>query len=173
MTVTVKSHDAASFIVRPHWRAVVLVGGGALLALISWALMRAALGLAPAEPMFTPVVAVHLATIVPAIPIGMVLLLSRKGTRRHRRMGVAWMTLMMLAAATSFGIRHNNGGALSWIHLFSAYTLVAVPAALWAIRSRRVELHARLLKGLFAGALIVAGLFTFVPGRIMYRWAFG
>jgi uncharacterized membrane protein len=27
--------------------------------------------------------------------------------------------------------------------------------------------------GLFAGALVIAGLFTFVPGRIMYHVAFG
>ena len=33
--------------------------------------------------------------------------------------------------------------------------------------------HKLTMLGLFSGALIIAGIFTFVPGRIMHRVVFG
>jgi uncharacterized membrane protein len=33
--------------------------------------------------------------------------------------------------------------------------------------------HKLTILGLFAGALVIAGIFTLSPGRIMYRLAFG
>lgn len=171
-TAPTRRVSPSPFTIGPAFRWAVILGGGLLLVLVALALGRAALGLAPSERMFTPMVALHLASVVPAIPLGMVVLLSRKGDARHRLRGGVWMALMLVAAASSFGIRHNNEGALSWIHIFSFYVLTAIPLAIWSARTRRVALHARLLKGMFLGALIIAGLATFVPGRIMFRWAF-
>jgi uncharacterized membrane protein len=44
-----------------------------------------------------------------------------------------------------------------------------------ALRARRhdVDGHRKRMLGLFFGALVIAGAFTFVPGRIMYKVAFG
>jgi uncharacterized membrane protein len=33
--------------------------------------------------------------------------------------------------------------------------------------------HARTVIGMFLGGLVIAGLFTFLPGRIMHAVAFG
>jgi uncharacterized membrane protein len=40
-------------------------------------------------------------------------------------------------------------------------------------RGHRVTQHRNAMIAMFAGALLIAGLFTFVPGRIMYAVAFG
>ena len=36
-----------------------------------------------------------------------------------------------------------------------------------------VRRHQRAMIGLFAGALVIAGVFTFLPGRIMHAVLFG
>jgi len=40
-------------------------------------------------------------------------------------------------------------------------------------RQHQVERHRRAMLGLFAGALVVAGTFTLLPGRIMHSVVFG
>jgi len=40
-------------------------------------------------------------------------------------------------------------------------------------RRGNIRGHKRSMIGLFAGALIIAGIFTFVPGRIMHAVLFG
>jgi uncharacterized membrane protein len=48
-----------------------------------------------------------------------------------------------------------------------------LPVAVWRAHKHKVEQHRRAMLGLFVGALVIAGLFTFVPGRIMYAVIFG
>jgi uncharacterized membrane protein len=40
-------------------------------------------------------------------------------------------------------------------------------------RPRPVRGHRRIMIFIFSGALVVAGLFTFIPGRIMHSVVFG
>jgi uncharacterized membrane protein len=46
------------------------------------------------------------------------------------------------------------------------------PAVIHAMR-HRVKDHRKAMVGLFTGALVIAGLFTFWPGRIMHAVLFG
>ena len=55
----------------------------------------------------------------------------------------------------------------TWIHLFTLLTLVTLPLAIYKIRRGNVKGHAASMKGLFIGGLVVAGIFTLVPGRIL------
>jgi uncharacterized membrane protein len=48
-----------------------------------------------------------------------------------------------------------------------------LPLGVWHAHNHRVQRHRLTMIGLFAGALVVAGLFTFVPGRIMHKVIFG
>jgi uncharacterized membrane protein len=66
-----------------------------------------------------------------------------------------------------------NHGAMSWIHLLSGWTIIALPIAVYAARRHKVSLHRRFMTGLFVGGLIVAGGFAFLPGRLMWRVFFG
>jgi len=115
----------------------------------------------------------HIAGALFALLIGTVLLVGIKGTAVHRGLGWAWVLAMTVTAISSLFIRQINGGALSLIHLLSGWTLIGLPMGVWAVRRGRIRAHARHMTGLFIGALIVAGAFAFVPGRLMWSLFFG
>jgi uncharacterized membrane protein len=54
----------------------------------------------------------------------------------------------------------------------SIFTLVMLPLGVWFAHGHRVIDHRRVMIGIFSGALVVAGLFTLVPGRIMHAVIF-
>jgi uncharacterized membrane protein len=60
-----------------------------------------------------------------------------------------------------------------WIHLFTLLTLWTVPTAYFAVRQGKIKTHQRKMVLLYLGALVIAGGFTFVPGRYMYEVFFG
>lgn len=109
-------------------------------------------------------VAVHLGTVLPALVLGLAILIRRKGGATHRRLGFVWMGLMVATAVASFWIRGANG-AFSGIHLFSIGALVAVPMAIWRARVRDIRAHRQIMVSLYIG-LIVAGGFALDPNRI-------
>lgn len=158
----------------PAMRAMVLVAGGGLSAMAAVALGRAALGLAPAAPAVREVaVALHLATVLPALPLGLYLLLARKGAPRHRLLGKVWVMLMLVAALSALGIRHLNHGQFSAIHLFVPLTVIGLWRAVASARSGRIATHRTTMIALYLGGLIGAGAFAFAPARIMGLWLFG
>jgi len=117
----------------------------------------------------TPVLQVHISAATLALGIGGVLLAGIKGNRLHRALGWTWAAAMATTAITSLFIRELNDGAFSWIHLLSGWTLVILPMALYAARRHEVAHHRGRMTGLFVGALLIAGMFTFCPGRLMWR----
>ena len=120
-----------------------------------------------------PAIKVHLVGIAAAIVIGLVLLAGVKGRRMHRVLGWTWVAAMGTVALSSLFIRIVNHGQLSWIHLLTGWTLIALPMGVAFARTHRVKMHARMMTGLFVGGLAVAGLFTFTPGRLMWTVFFG
>lgn len=120
-----------------------------------------------------PAIKLHLAGVAAAIGIGVVLMTGRKGRLMHRVLGWAWVLAMGTVAVSSLFIRIVNHGQLSYIHLLTGWTLVALPMGVAFARTHRVKMHARMMTGLFVGGLVVAGLFTFAPGRLMWQIVFG
>jgi uncharacterized membrane protein len=118
-------------------------------------------------------VQIHLAAVMIALVIGIMLLVGVKGARRHRALGWTWVLAMATAAVSSLFIRVVNHGQFSLIHLVSGWVILALPVAVAAARRHKVYLHARLMTGLFVGGLILAGLMAFTPGRLMWRLVFG
>lgn len=114
---------------------------------------------------------VHLATVLPALPLGAVVLIRRKGDRTHRLLGRLWAVLMMVAAASSFGL-HSLTGHLSWIHGLSAFTLAAIPRAVLLAMRGDIVRHRRAMSMVFL-ALVIAGCFTLLPGRLLGGWLYG
>jgi uncharacterized membrane protein len=120
------------------------------------------------------VVQVHAFAALAAFVLGVVQLAAPKGTLPHRTLGYVWVGLMLIVAASSFAIQGmRQVGRFSAIHLLSIMVLVLVPMAVLAARRKHISTHSKAMMGLFAGALVIAGLFTLVPGRIMYRAVFG
>lgn len=115
--------------------------------------------------------AIHLFTVIPAVPLGIYIFLRPKGTTGHKRAGRVWVALMVITAIDSFWIRSSNGG-IGPIHIFSCITLISVARALFAIKRGDMLAHEQAMTGCFIG-LLVAGLFSFMPGRILGTLVFG
>ena len=118
--------------------------------------------------------ALHAFAAIGAFVLGIVQLALPKGTGWHRTLGWAWVALMAWVALSSFSISFlRQLGPFSFIHLISIFVLVQLPVGVLAARRRNIGMHRRVMISLFAGALVVAGAFTFMPGRLMHEVAFG
>lgn len=121
-----------------------------------------------------PAIPLHAFAAMAAFVLGIVQFAAPKGTLPHRTIGWIWVLLMIGVAASSFWIHQIRlVGPFSPIHLLSIFTLVMLPLAVWRAHTHRVADHRRIMIMTFIGALVVAGLFTLVPGRIMHRVIFG
>jgi len=151
------------------YERVLSVGAVLLLLAMGAALVR---GAASWERV-PPFVWGHLGTVAVALALTPAMLLRPRGTRRHRLLGRVWIVAMLLTATSTFFVQMSRPGHYSWIHLFAVWTVLAAPYAWWTARTHRVEAHRGSVRGLVTGALLVAGFFTFVPGRVMGNWLFG
>ena len=121
-----------------------------------------------------PSIQLHAIAAMAAFALGAVQLAAPKGTLPHRTLGWIWVVLMFVVAATSFWIHELRlWGPWSPIHLLAIFTLVMLPLAVLHARRHRVVSHRNAMISIFIGALVIAGLFTFLPGRIMHAVAFG
>ena len=121
-----------------------------------------------------PVIQAHAFAAMGAFALGLVQLAAPKGTLPHRTIGYIWAALMIVICVTSFWIQDLRvWGPWSPIHLLSIFTLVTLPFAILHARRHRVLQHRNAMIAMFAGALLIAGLFTFVPGRIMHAVVLG
>ena len=116
----------------------------------------------------------HAYAALGAFVLGAVQLAGVKGTTRHRTLGYTWAALMLIVAISSFWVHEIRlWGPWSPIHLLSIFTLVMLPLGLWAAHSHAVSRHRSTMIGLYLRALVIAGLFTLAPGRVMHRIVFG
>lgn len=166
----------------PSIAALVLLGVPVVAYLAADGGRVALLGFSLRAPDFGPLAAapsaiqIHVAAALTALAIGTVLLIGVKGTRLHRGLGWVWVLAMGTTAVSSFFIHAINPGGpagLSLIHLLSGWTVVGLPMAVYAARRHKVQAHRRAMTGMFVGGLIVAGLLTFLPGRLMWAVFFG
>lgn len=116
----------------------------------------------------------HAFAALAALAMGGAQLALPKGTTRHRVMGYAWAALMLVIAISSFWIQQIRLiGPFSPIHILSIIVLITVPPAVWHAHRHRVAKHRRVMISLYVFALIGAGVFTLLPGRIMHAVVFG
>ena len=121
-----------------------------------------------------PAIPVHAFAAMAAFALGVVQFAAPKGTLPHRAVGWIWVGLMAIVAASSFWIHEIRLlGPWSPIHLLSIFTLIMLPIAVWRARQHRVADHRRIMTMTFVGALVIAGLFTLLPGRVMHAVVFG
>jgi uncharacterized membrane protein len=122
----------------------------------------------------SPIIQAHAFAAMMAFALGVVQLAAPKGTIPHRTVGWIWVVLMAVVAVSSFWIHDIRMiGPFSPIHLLSIFTLAMLVLAVMHARRHRVDRHRKAMTTIFIGALIIAGVFTFLPGRIMHAVAFG
>ena len=121
-----------------------------------------------------PEIPVHALAAMAAFVLGVIQFAAPKGTLPHRTVGWIWVLLMLGVAISSFWIHLIRlWGPWSPIHLLSIFTLITVPLGVWCAHRHRVIAHRSIMIGVFSGALVIAGLFTLLPGRIMHTVVFG
>lgn len=116
----------------------------------------------------------HAFAAMAAFALGILQFVAPKGTLPHRTVGWVWVVLMLIVAVSSFWIHGIKlWGPWSPIHLLSIMVLAMLPLALVFARRHNARGHARTMIGIFIGGLVIAGLFTFIPGRLMHAVALG
>jgi uncharacterized membrane protein len=119
------------------------------------------------------VIQIHALAAIAAFAVGLVQLTAPKGTIPHRLIGWSWVMLMLTVAVSSLFIHTIRlWGPWSPIHLLSILVLVTLPLAVMHARRHDIAQHRMAMLMLFTGALVIAGGFTFLPGRIMYAVVF-
>jgi uncharacterized membrane protein len=116
----------------------------------------------------------HAFAAMAAFVLGIVQFAAPKGTLPHRTVGWIWVGLMAVVAISSFWIQEIQlWGPWSPIHLLSIFTPIMLVLAVWYARRHNVRGHKITMISIFCGALVIAGIFTFVPGRVMHAVALG
>ena len=119
---------------------------------------------------WTPWIAVHVSLATLSLVLGIFLLRGVKGDRQHRVLGWTWVALMAGVALVSFAIQYRG---FSWIHALSVWVLVSLVSGVRAARRHRVSTHRATMISLFFGALVIAGLFTLLPQRLLGQALWG
>lgn len=118
----------------------------------------------------------HLVTVVPCFFIGVFLLLRKKGDPLHKNLGKVYSILMLITSIIALFMPARVGpqffNHFGYIHLFCFLTLYMIPTAIIAVRKGNIKAHKRKMAFTYFGALVIAGSFTFVPGRFMYALFF-
>ena len=112
----------------------------------------------------------HLGTVILAMVLTPVMLLRQRGDRWHRWLGRIWVAALFLTALASMNLRQINHGQFSVIHILSLWTMFQAPMAMIHARSGRIDKHRSSVRGLVIGGLVIAGLFTFTPDRLLGHW---
>ena len=115
------------------------------------------------------VIQLHILAAFFAIAGGGVQFFLPKGTAGHKLIGRLWVLSMAVVALSSFFIHEIRlFGLFSPIHL-SVMTLCFLYLGVRAARIGQIIRHRKIMTWSYVLALIVTGLFTLLPGRLMHH----
>ena len=122
----------------------------------------------------SPAIQIHAIGAILALGLGPVILFAKKGNSLHKVLGRIWALAMLATIASSYMIFEVRlWGPFSPIHLLSVYSTYALISGIYHARAGNIKKHKDAMQGLYFGGLIVAGTFTFMPGRVMNLVLFG
>ena len=126
------------------------------------------------------IIYVHAALALLAIPLGLYIFITKKGTKNHKMLGRTWVTVLIIVSLTAIFIQTINPGQYSLIHLLIPYTIGSLIYSIWNIRKfKKTKIESYKIKhmhsmiGVYIGALLIAGAFTLMPGRFFHEIIFG
>lgn len=116
----------------------------------------------------------HAVAAMAAIILGGVQFYMKKGGILHKLIGRTWIGLMVVVSVSSFFIHKIElWGAYSPIHLLSVWTIFSLGLAIYFVRVGNIKRHKQVMIALYGFALLLTGLFTLMPGRVMHQIVFG
>jgi len=121
------------------------------------------------------IVQLHIAAAIPSLFIGPIALFRKRRDRLHKISGYLWIIAMFALSITGFLIPSDIAiiGWIGPIHFFSLYALFGIGQGLYYIYRRNFRAHERAMRGTWFGAMGIAGLLTFLPGRTLNQALFG
>ena len=126
------------------------------------------------------IIYVHSVLALLAIPLGLYIIITKKGTKSHKMLGRIWVTVLLIVSLTAIFIQTIKPDQFSLIHLLVPYTIGSLIYSIWNIRRfektkiKRYKIaHMRSMIGVYIGALLIAGAFTLMPGRFFNEIIFG
>ena len=161
------------FDLSPRLRMIIWAAAIAMTSATFIAIARGLSGLATAHSAVRDwAIDIHVATVLPCVPLGAYLLLTRKGTKLHKQLGKVWVSLMVTTATSAIFIK--SGGSFSFIHIFVPMTLIASYKIIATARRGDMKGHRYEVISLYLGALMLPGIFSMaLPGRLLNVWLFG
>ena len=161
------------FDLSPRLRTIILACAIAMTSVTVLALVRGLTGIAPAHGAARHMaIVIHVATVLPCVPLGAYLLLTRKGTTLHKQLGKIWVGLMVTTATAAIFIK--SGGSFSFIHIFVPMTYIASYKIIATARRGDMKGHRYEVISLYLGALMIPGIFSLIlEGRLLNVWLFG
>jgi uncharacterized membrane protein len=162
-----KSSKPSAFEIGPIARSLVGFACVTMTFFCVVALGRAGLGMVENLHHYNKLpIIIHVATVLPAIPLGGYVLLARKGTPRHRLLGKIWLVLMLITATSAIFIQSSGG--FSFIHIFIPVTFHAAWKTIATARRGDIKAHKNHLVFTYLTALMIPGIVAFaLPGRLM------
>ena len=116
----------------------------------------------------------HAVAAMAAIILGGVQFYMKKGGILHKLIGRTWIGLMVVVSVSSFFIHKIElWGTYSPIHLLSVWTIFSLGLAIYYVRVGNIKRHKQVMIALYGFALLLTGLFTLMPGRVMHQIVFG
>ncbi len=120
------------------------------------------------------VVQVHVLAALCAFVLGPLAMLRRRRDLWHKALGYGFVGAMALTAASAAFISSLQWfGPFSPIHLLIPVVFHSLWRGIRAARARHVAEHKAYMVALYWQAIGVAGLFTFLPNRLMNELVFG
>lgn len=125
-------------------------------------------------------VQIHWMAALASLLFGISIFLNKKGSSLHKAMGRLYVFCMVVTAMSAFFVRSvptDESWSLfkhfSAIHLLIPFTLFYLAYAIFDIRRGNIKGHKLSMTFTFVGGLLIAGAFTFLPGRHMHTLFFG
>ena len=132
------------------------------------------------------IIYIHAFFALAAVPVGLYIFFKKKGTKQHRFIGRVYVSFLLIVSFTALFITSPmtdtvfNPRFYSWIHLLIPFTVGNLIYSIWSIRQfkktklgKHKNAHIYSMAGVYFGALLVAGAFTLMPGRMFHEIIFG
>lgn len=121
----------------------------------------------------SPLILGHIFFAGVALLVGVLQLFRKKGSPSHKYLGYIWVCAMSLICISSFGIKtimpNNSFWGFSPIHLLSVWVLYKLTLGIYYARTKQIAKHRKCMLYTYFGGLFIAGAFTLMPGRLLYK----
>ena len=121
----------------------------------------------------SPIILIHFLFALLAIVVGAIQLALKKGTVVHKTFGYVWVLAMAVICLSSFQIKTVMPSGIFWgfspIHLLSIWVLFQLTRGIYFARKQNIARHRQCMLYTYVGGLMIAGAFTLMPGRLLFK----